>query len=257
MTFNAQYADIYDALYREKDYPRESAFVLDCMRAVGLPEGARILDIGCGTGRHAVLLAQQGLSVCGMDASSAMLSLAEKRRFELAPALQNRLSFFEGDARDFSRGSEFDGAVSLFHVMSYMANEGDIGSALRMARRHLRKGAPFLFDFWYGPAVEAAPPEHRERDIDKDGHRIKRITTPSWDRKRHVIDIKFQVQDEDSASGETRHGTETHCMRYFFGDEIGQELSQCGFAMVEIGEWLTRKPPTADSFGVYALARAV
>src|SRR5206468_1334103 len=71
--------------------------------------GARLLDVGCGPGRHAVLFARAGLAVTGVDVSQRFLDLAASRvRAEHLSA-----AFFQADARRMPFEDEFDAVVSL------------------------------------------------------------------------------------------------------------------------------------------------
>jgi SAM-dependent methyltransferase len=255
MSFGNQYADIYDALYREKDYATECAFVLERLESAGLKAKSSLLDIGCGTGRHALLCAEKGYRVTGVDAAPAMLALAEARRAIVTTMVRDRTDFLEGDARTFALDRKFEGAMSLFHVMSYMAAVGDFDSALRAVRAHLKPGGSFLFDFWYGPAVLALPPERRERDVVIGSHRIKRITKPTWYKDRNVIVIDYDIFNRDVETNAEFHTNETHTIRYFFDEDLKRRLTENGFEILEIAEWLTGKPPGKDTFGVYTLAR--
>lgn len=257
MSFGLDYARAYDALYRTKNYPEEVHFVLTKLRQIVSDAPLRILDIGCGTGLHDVELASAGHTVKGVDMSTQMLECAKERRDTLTPCLQSRLSFQTGDARDFRTGSTFDAVVSLFHVMSYMAGDGEFDAALATARMHLRRGGAFLFDFWFGPAVVADPPQSRERTVEVGGKRIRRMTTPHWDRAKDVVRIVFDVDETDLVTGRTTHSTEEHVMRYFFENGMRKSLTDRGFETIEVREWLTGFPPTTASFGVYALAKAM
>ena len=80
MSFGATYASIYDDLYAEKDYAAEAQFVLDQIRTAAPQAPLRILDLGCGTGLHAMQLAMAGISVTGVDRSADMVAVAEKRK---------------------------------------------------------------------------------------------------------------------------------------------------------------------------------
>ena len=74
-----------------------------------LPAGARILDVGCGPGRHAIELAARGYAVTGIDVSPRFISLAtESARARGVPA-----SFFEMDAREMPFGDEFDAVITI------------------------------------------------------------------------------------------------------------------------------------------------
>lgn len=258
MSFGDGYASIYDSLYRDKNYAGEAEFVLSRFAAAGgQMEMPAILDVGCGTGQHAAEFLKTSRHVCGVDLSDAMLDLARQKMGNLLAEQRARLQLEVGDARTFKVERTFDYAVSLFHVMSYMVGERDFSTAVGNIRAHLREGGLFLFDFWYGPAVLAAPPEARERVIDHDGRSIKRITAPEWDRDNNHVRVNFDVVESDTDGKAVSHTKESHDLRYFFDADIRNALFENKFALYEIGEWLTGKPPTPSSFGVYALARAV
>ena len=89
-----------------KGTAQEVAFLL---AVLGLPEGARILDVGCGPGRHAVALARAGLSVTGVDISERFLDIAA----DAARTAGVRAAFFEVDARQMPFDDEFDAVISL------------------------------------------------------------------------------------------------------------------------------------------------
>jgi SAM-dependent methyltransferase len=89
-----------------KGTEQEIAFLLELL---DLPEGARVLDVGCGPGRHAVELARAGLAVTGVDVSRRFLDIAaDKARAAGVPA-----SFFEVDARQMPFDDEFDAVISI------------------------------------------------------------------------------------------------------------------------------------------------
>ena len=257
MSFSEHYAKAYDALYRTKDYPAEARFVQSQLKKIVGGAPLRVLDMGCGTGLHGAELAGAGHSVMGVDMSAQMLARAEERRKSLPQAVGSRLSFRSGDAREFRLGSTFDAVVSLFHVMSYMAGDGEFDAALATARAHLQPGGAFLFDFWYGPAVLADPPQPRERVVEEAGKRIRRVTTPQWDREHDVVRITYDVEETDLATGRSTPMSEVHVVRYFFEDALKASLAAAGFQPLGLGEWLTECAPSASTFGVYVLARAV
>ena len=200
-------------------------------------------------------LVRAGHSVTGTDKSDEMLARAEQRRLTLPHPLRDKLRFVQGDARDLRTGSTYDAVISLFHVMSYMSGDGDFAAALATVRAHLKQHGALLFDFWHGPALTANPPQHREREVTEDGKHIRRVTTPRWDKARHAVNIVFDVTETDLVTGQSRSSSEEHLMRYFFEEELRRALHVSGFAIVEVGEWLTSAMPTEKTFGVYVLAK--
>ncbi len=91
-----------------KGSEQEVAFLLELL---DLPPGARVLDVGCGPGRHAIPLAHAGLAVTGIDVSRRFLDIARDRGS--AEKLGSRLSLFECDARTMPFEDEFDAVVAL------------------------------------------------------------------------------------------------------------------------------------------------
>lgn len=89
-----------------KGTAQEVGFLLELLQ---LPPGSRLLDVGCGPGRHSVPLAQAGLAVTGIDVSRRFLELAA----EEARAAGVRPAFFEVDARRMPFDDEFDAVISL------------------------------------------------------------------------------------------------------------------------------------------------
>lgn len=89
-----------------KGTDQEVGFLLELLR---LPSGSRLLDVGCGPGRHTVRLAQAGLAVTGIDVSRRFLEVAaeDARAAGVKPAL------FEVDARQMPFDNEFDAVISL------------------------------------------------------------------------------------------------------------------------------------------------
>jgi len=77
--FASLYAATYDALYRDKDYDGEVALVERLFREHGVGEVSSVLDLGCGTGSHAIRLAARGYEVVGVERSEAMLEVARRK----------------------------------------------------------------------------------------------------------------------------------------------------------------------------------
>ncbi|WP_431895040.1 class I SAM-dependent methyltransferase [Nonomuraea sp. bgisy101] len=78
-----------------------------------VPPGSRVLDAGCGTGRVAIWLAEQGYDVVGVDLDASMLAVAEQR----APGL----TWIEGDLADLDLAGSFDLVVAAGNVIPLLA----------------------------------------------------------------------------------------------------------------------------------------
>ena len=109
------YAQYYDETYSDKDYVSEAKFVDRLLRQVE-PGVTSILDLGCGTGTHACLLAEMGYTVQGVDNSAHMIEVAERRKKNLPTEVQERVAFTQADIRKARLQDRYDAVVSLFHV---------------------------------------------------------------------------------------------------------------------------------------------
>ena len=135
----------FDAAYvvqlREEKSPAQTRVEVEfVVRALRLSPGARILDVPCGYGRHASLLARSGFPVVGVDLSRAMIAEA-RRRFAESP----RLRFARCDMRRITFRDEFDAVVNLYTSFGYFTPAQNEAALRRMARA-LKPGGRLLID---------------------------------------------------------------------------------------------------------------
>ncbi|WP_310481607.1 class I SAM-dependent methyltransferase [Chamaesiphon sp. VAR_48_metabat_403] len=250
MTIFNNYARYYDLLYRDKDYNAEAEFI-DRLIQAQAPNTSTILELGCGTGNHALLLAEKGYFVRGVDLSDRMLACAQERSDRAEPELAARLQFSQGDLREVRLDLKFDAIVSLFHVISYQTTNKDLLAAFETAKTHLKPGGIFIFDVWYGPAVLSDPPVVRIKRLEDRSIQVTRIAEPIMYPNENLVDVNYQVFIKDKDSGAIDELTETHRMRYLFRTELELLLSQLQMYIIEDGEWLTHHQPGLNTWGVY------
>lgn len=117
---------------------READFIEQCL---GLEKGASILDLACGTGRHAVELSSRGYAVVGYDLSLNMLALAADE----AQSRSQKLNFLQGDMREMNFDQVFDGVYSWSTSFGYFDDEKNFDVLQRM-QRALRTGGVLVLD---------------------------------------------------------------------------------------------------------------
>lgn len=113
----------------------------DDLRLCGDVAGKRVLDLGCGAGENAVVLAARGAHVIAVDASAGQLAAARR----LADAAEVRVEWHQSDASDlaFLRADSIDLALAT----GLIGEVDDLDRLLRQVHRVLRPGAPFVFSF--------------------------------------------------------------------------------------------------------------
>lgn len=162
--FDKIYSDQYDLLYGGKNYEAECDLLEEVFKCYADNKVQSILDLGCGTGNHAIPLVQRGYEVTGVDLSEDMLIHARKKTDHLnlvTDVHQPIPVFLQGDLRSLNLNQTFDVVLMMFAVLGYQYSNADVLEALKTARQHLRKGGLLIFDIWYGPAVLAIRPSDR------------------------------------------------------------------------------------------------
>lgn len=137
---------------READYYLQEPFTKHTKKEIDflleefkLPEGAKILDVGCGVGRHSIELAKRGYCVTGIDISQKMLEKAK----EWAQKKDVEVELIKADAARFECNEEFDAAICLcegaFSLLGLSDDpiEHDLG-ILRNIYKSLKPGGKFI-----------------------------------------------------------------------------------------------------------------
>lgn len=243
-----RYARYYDLLYHDKNYEQESNYIVSLIQQNAL-HAQTILELGCGTGRHACLLAQKNYSVHGVDISSDMVDQARCRALEF-PEIRDNVTFSSDDLRTLALGKTFDIAISLFHVMSYQVTNKDLFAAFTAASRHLEPGGIFIFDCWYGPAVLTQVPAVRIKRCENENFSITRIAEPILQPNDNCVDVVFTIFGQDKKTEAIEPFQEKHTMRYLFMPEILLFLEQSGLTLISSHEWLTGAQPGTSTWGV-------
>lgn len=235
------YAAYYDLLYRDKDYAAEAVFVGDLLQQHGGIASGSLLELGCGTGKHAEYLARLGYRIHGVDMSTTMIESACSR---IPTEFKKQLSFEVGDVRSVRVGCKFDAVISLFHVASYQTSNRDISAMFATAAEHLNSGGLFIFDFWYGPAVLTDRPVVRVKRMTSDLFDVLRVAEPVMQPNDNIVEVNYTVLVFNHSDQRVERINEIHRMRYFFVPEMRFLLITAGFedcAETEV-EWMTGTP---------------
>jgi predicted TPR repeat methyltransferase len=249
------YAHYYDLLYSDKKYDAEAEFVSDLIRRQ-TSDAKNILELGSGTGLHALALGRRGYNVVGIDLSKNMVERAEKRLVDAQLPSGVSVAFDQEDMRTVRMKERFDAVISLFHVMSYQTTNDDILASIMTASEHLKQGGVFIFDCWYGPGVLTKRPTVRVKRMEDKVIRVTRIAEPTMHLNENVVEVSYEVLMEERVTRRIERVKEKHRMRYFFKPEISHFLSCAGLVLVEFGEWLTSRPAELDTWSAYAVATA-
>jgi SAM-dependent methyltransferase len=253
--FSTDYASAYDVIYSDKDYTGECDLIENIFHNYSKGSVRSVLDLGCGTGNHAIPLAHRGYKVVGVDRSAHMLAHARTKAASLPGA--GNITFERGDIRSVDLKGRFDAVIMMFAVLSYQLENDDVLSALKTARRYLNPEGLLIFDVWYGPAVLTQRPSQRIKVIPTSEGQILRVASGELDVNHHVCTVKFQIWKlyKGQPAEETE---EIHVMRYFFPLELKLFLESSGFAPLRLGAFPNFEQESGENtWNVLQVARAV
>lgn len=175
-------AAYYDVLHDDVDYQAECVLLEAVFSRVLPREPASLLDLGCGTGNHAFILAKRGRRVTGIDASAGMLRVARAKAQR-----RSNPAFLRADMRSFELGRRFDAAISMDGAFTHLLADRDIVAHLRTVRRHLEPDGVYVFEFAQALREETVGPGwiHHVGQTE-----IVWIYDLALDRRRHLLTAK-------------------------------------------------------------------
>ena len=230
-------ADQYDGECFTTATDAEVAFLLE---EFGLPKGAKLLDLGCGTGRHSVPMMQNGLDVTGVDLSEHMLEKARAK----AEAAGVKPTFIQCDAALFDMTEEFDAVICLCEGSLCLLGQDDNPyerdiTVLKNIQRALKPGGRFITTILN--AFRLARGKGTVPEAETFDPMTQTVTA----------DIEFQTEDGPvKVPSRERHYTPT---------EFSLMLRVAGFEVEELwggtaGNW-RKGPMDLDEYEFMAIAR--
>lgn len=216
----------YDLIYRElKDYRDEAAKIHGLLLC--LPElPKRILDVGCGTGEHARILAQKhGYEVDGIDIQPGFIEIASQKLPESR--------FAVADMRDFQLDRKYEAILCLFSSIGYVETLDGLRRALSSMARHLEPNGRLICEPWVPPELWIPGQSDSVTTIDPStGNTIHRTRKGRTDGEVSVLEIDYYIEGRDTQE----HFAETHRLGLFSREETNAALEQAGLK----ARWLPR-----------------
>ncbi len=195
--------------------------------------GGPVLEVGCGTGRVLIPLAEAGFSVVGIDVSPAMLAVAREK--VKARGLDERVDLVECNALDLNLGRTFPLVFMALNSFGHFAEPGEPERALERMRAHLEPGGLLALDL-----TNPTPGAFGETT----GLLIHEYTRPGPCPGWQTVKLRSQWQsfvaqrievsciyDEVSASGEIRRTLAPFALRYFYPQELRLLFERAGLVL--------------------------
>jgi cyclopropane fatty-acyl-phospholipid synthase-like methyltransferase len=134
----------YLEVYSHRNEKDAGTLVNLILKKVKLQPNAKVLDMACGAGRHAILFAEKGFNVTAVDLSNNLLKVAEKA----AVKAEVEINFVKEDLRKFRIEQNFDLIVNLFTSFGYFQKDEDNFKLFKNVYQHLNKNGYFVLDYF-------------------------------------------------------------------------------------------------------------
>jgi SAM-dependent methyltransferase len=253
VSYAGKHAEYYDIFYQDKPYSQEAALVHKLFQKNSKGECKRLLELACGTGRHAFELEKLGYQIVATDYSEDLLSVAQGK----AKQHKSQVDFRHQDMRELSLPEgPFDGAYCLFDSIGYVQTNSAIQQVLKGVHEHLRPDGLFICEFWHAAAMLRNYEPFRERRWKTASGELFRTSSTRLDVEKQVAHVTYKITDIGS-DGSSTQLEETQVNRYFLVQEMSAFLENSGFAPLE---WLTAfsdEPITENTWHILAVARRI
>ena len=235
-----EWAEVYDSVYSyvTEDIP----FYVDEARRSGGP----VLELGCGTGRVAIPIAQAGVNIVGLDFSPAMLRVARGKAAGLT-GTGRPLTLVEGDMRDISLDQRFSLVIIPFRGFLALLTVDDQIQALDSIRRHLATDGRLIFSVFVPDLnmllQEGDVPYHLRDVTDPEtGKRLVLWHQSRYDNHNQIIDARMIAEELDETGVVIKRLYRDFQLRYAHRWEMEHLLAVSGYEVLELYGDFDRSP---------------
>ena len=229
-------ADLYDYVPGYA-YRGDVDFYLDCCRSVN----GRILELGCGTGRILIPIAESGCHITGLDFSEHMLARCRQKLQDEPEEVQKRVRLVQGKMADFDLNEIFSMAIIPFRPFQHLIEVADQMACLHQIHRHLEDNGKLVFDLFQVDPRKMFGTKFTEEESEDfswvdlpDGRKLKRshrISAKQWSQQYNVVELIYFVSHPDC---KVERLVQAFPFRYFFRYEVLHLLERCGFRIAEL-----------------------
>jgi SAM-dependent methyltransferase len=244
----ADYARIYDRSGQIRFSVLMEIYLQDLLHLHPIP-GRSMIDLACGTGTLALMMAKRGWQVLGIDRSLTMLHQA---RLKAANAGATQVQFAEADMREFAVATPVDLVTCCYDSVNYLLTEADLARCFKAVAGALRPGGLFCFDlatdlflrnYWRGIEVD-------------EGEGWMQIMQSSYDASTGYSTLKLTgfIEVEPGLFERFR---EVHVERAYSEQLVRQCLNAAGFEVEAVYDCFTTQPPSERTLREMYVARRV
>ena len=237
--FDGRYLHEYEPLLSLATDRRDVRRVIELL---GLPVGARMLDVPCGHGRHAHLLAEAGYRVDAVDFSRHLLTVARQR------GISPELRYHRGDMRALPRRwtGRFDAVLNLFTSFGFFLDPADDARTISEFARVLRPGGILV---WHGASRDGV----MARFLDRDWWQVSDGTMVAHERSFDPLSGVLTVRSTTSTGDRAR--SREHRIRLYTATRLAELCASAGLIVEQAYDGWRARPLTRRSSEMLLVAR--
>ena len=226
-------AELYDVTYSNR---KDIDFFIEYSKKAN---GAT-LELGCGTGRVLIPTALSGSKITGIEISTSMLAICQKKLSKQSRKVQGRVKLIHGNMIDFHTDEMYSLVTTPFRSFQHLISVEEQKACLYCINKHLYNHGLLILDVQHiiGPSMHhltyMQECEYAGQLKLPDGRNLRcttRISAFHRDQQYNDNEIIYYISD---TSGRTERFVQAFPMRYFFRYEIEHLLRICGFKVIEI-----------------------
>ncbi|UKN02974.1 class I SAM-dependent methyltransferase [Paracrocinitomix mangrovi] len=210
--FNTKY---YHLLYKDRDLDEARTFISNLLFHLELPSQSKVLDLACGSGRHAIQLAENNLIVSGIDISEKSIEEAKRKAGDL-------VDFRVHDMRQNVGENYYDAVFNLFTSFGYFEDQKDDIRVIQAVKKSLKQNGLFIIDYLNSKYVEDNLVAHETKKCDSISFTIDKQILNGF----VVKEIRFNDGQEEYTFKEK--------VKLFTKEQLESLLRQEGFEVISV-----------------------
>jgi 2-polyprenyl-3-methyl-5-hydroxy-6-metoxy-1,4-benzoquinol methylase len=241
----AGYAEYYDALSFD-EFSQQCVDYLEDLLSQLRCQGKTVLDLACGTGTAAILMAKQGYQVTGVDISAAMIRIAKRKAKQAGLPVR----FFRQDMHEFNLQQKVELVTCFFDAMNHIYTYTDFAKVCKNVSRVLQPSGMFIFDLNTEFGLKHNWADKRTELKKNNLHSIF-VSTYSARKRLAVVEATLQI----SKGSKTKTISSRFANRAYTSDQVYRALKHAGLVPVAEYDCFTLNPVTKISSRIMYLAR--
>ena len=247
MNFKKFYSKYYNLVYKNKNYKSEVNYISRILKSEK-KYIKNILELGSGTGAHAMYLLKKGFNLTCVEKSKDMIFNFKTK--------SKKIDIINSDLKKIRLKKKFDAVISMFHVINYMTKNKDLELFFRVASLHLNKGGLLLFDTWYYPAVVYKKPKTVSKIFKDKNFKILRKAIPNQ-LSAKIFKIKYLINILDLNNYKNLKFSEIHKIRSFDIKELDKVSNKFDFIKIKDYAFLKKTKPNKKNWGALLLYKKI